>query len=65
MTTTLPDPKVEPTVTVERAGEVLNLGRSSAYAGVRSGEIPSIRIGRRVLVPTARLLAMLGLSADE
>lgn len=55
----LPDPDEEPTVSVERAGEVLDLCRNSAYAGVKAGEIPSIRIGRSIRVPTAALLRMI------
>jgi hypothetical protein len=56
----LPDPETEPVVSVERAGQVLGLSRGSAYEAVRRGEIPSLRFNRRVVVPTARLLAMLG-----
>ena len=45
------------------AGVITTLGisRASAYEGVRRGEIPAIRIGRRVLVPRValdRLLSM-------
>jgi excisionase family DNA binding protein len=43
------------TCTVEEAAALLGIGRSSAYAAINSGEIPSIRIGRRVLVPVAAL----------
>lgn len=53
----------KPTMTVEEAGELLGLSRSSAYRGAASGEIPTIRIGRRLLVPTAKLLDMLGLAS--
>ena len=56
----LPDPNTEPVVSVERAGQVLGLSRGSAYEAVRRGEIPSLRFNRRVVVPTARLLALLG-----
>jgi excisionase family DNA binding protein len=48
-----------PVLTVDEAKEVLRISRASAYEGVRSGVIPSIRIGRRILVPRARLMAML------
>jgi excisionase family DNA binding protein len=46
---------------VEEVARVLGLSRASAYRAVRSGQIPSIAIGRRVLVPTAALRKMLGL----
>jgi excisionase family DNA binding protein len=60
----LPDPEKEPTISVERAGRVMGIARGSAYQAVKNGEIPSIRVGRRLLVPTARLLELLG-SADR
>jgi excisionase family DNA binding protein len=47
------------TLTVEEAGRVLGLGRAAAYAAVRRGEIPSLRFGRRVLVPREALDRML------
>jgi excisionase family DNA binding protein len=48
------------TITVEEAGTILGIGRSSAYELVRSGEIPMIRLGRRFVVPVAPLRRMLG-----
>jgi excisionase family DNA binding protein len=60
-TTGLPDPTKEPTISVERAGQLLGISRGSAYQAARRGEIPAIRIGRRrVVVPTASLLRLLG-----
>jgi excisionase family DNA binding protein len=53
------------TVTVEEAGRLLGIGRGTAYEAVRSGDIPSVRIGRRVLVPRHALLALLGHQKDE
>lgn len=47
------------TLTVEEVAVVLGVSRSTAYEGVRTGQIPSIRIGRRVLVPWPSLEAML------
>lgn len=57
----LPDPANEPTITVPRAGGIVGISRRAAYAAVERGEIPSIRIGGRVVVPTARFLSALGL----
>jgi excisionase family DNA binding protein len=51
------------TVTVPEAALLLGVSRMSAYAAVRDGSIPSLRIGRRVLVPRValdRLLAQTG-----
>lgn len=58
----LPDPRVKPTITVEEAGEILGIARSTAYAAAQAGQLPTIRIGRRLLVPTAALLGMLGIA---
>jgi excisionase family DNA binding protein len=53
-------PEVEPTtLTVEEAGRLLGISRGRAYEAVRTGEIPSVRLGRRLLVPTAQLRRML------
>ncbi len=59
MTTT----KIYPaTLTVEQAGELLGLSRSSAYRAAAKGELPTLRFGRRLIVPTGRLLSMLGMT---
>lgn len=46
-------------VSVAKAGEMLGIGQSLAYAAIHRGEIPSIRIGGRLLVPLAALEEML------
>lgn len=56
---TVADLRSRPTVSVEEAAEVLSLGRASAYAAVRRGEIATVKIGRRLIVPTSSLLRML------
>jgi excisionase family DNA binding protein len=43
------------TLTVPETAELLAISRMSAYAAVREGTIPSVKIGRRVLVPRAAL----------
>jgi excisionase family DNA binding protein len=47
------------TVTVEEAARILGIGRALAYEAVRMGQIKSVRIGRRILVPLAPLKKML------
>lgn len=47
------------TYTVLEAAKVLGIGRSAAYEAARCGEIPVIRIGKRILVPAAALERML------
>lgn len=52
--------ELPPTLSVDEAGEMLGISRRSAYRAVARGEIPTLRLGRRLLVPTPRLLALLG-----
>jgi len=60
-----PDPHLQPTLSVPAAGRYLGLGRAQAYAAASRGEIPTLRLGRRILVPTALLARRLGLMRDE
>ena len=47
------------TLTVEQAGLALGISRGSAYKAVNCGAIPSVKIGKRILVPRAALMARL------
>lgn len=49
----------EAVLTVEEAALILRISRPSAYEAVRTGQIPSVRVGRRILIPRARLDAWL------
>ncbi|MBI4345925.1 MAG: excisionase family DNA-binding protein [Elusimicrobia bacterium] len=42
-------------ISVEEAGKRLGVGRTFAYELVASGELPSVKLGRRRLVPVAAL----------
>ena len=46
-------------LTIEEAGKLLGLGRSGTYEAARRGDIPTIRIGSRILVPKVALLKLL------
>ncbi len=48
------------TLTVEEAATLLGISRAFAYEAVGRGEVPSIRIGRRILVPKAALQRLVG-----
>ena len=47
------------TVTVEAAAALCGISRNSAYLAIRSGQLPSIRIGHRILIPRVALEKML------
>lgn len=61
-TPTLPDPL---TLSVEQAGRLLGISRGAAYRAAANGQLPTIRLGRRLLVPTARLHQLLGLTDEH
>ena len=46
-------------VTVPEAAEMLGISRNFAYQLVREGKLPSIRFGKRILIPIAALEKML------
>jgi hypothetical protein len=45
-------------MSVPEAGKDLGLGTSSSYAAAQRGEIPTIRIGRKLLVPIKKFRLM-------
>jgi excisionase family DNA binding protein len=48
------------TYTLNEAARRLGISRALAYEAAHRGELPVCRIGRRVLVPRAALLRLLG-----
>ena len=48
-----------PVLTVNEAAVYLRISRSLAFTAVRDGTLPSVRIGRRILVPRRQLEALL------
>jgi excisionase family DNA binding protein len=47
------------TVSVEEAARMLGISRGAAYTHARDGSIPTIRLGKRLLVPKAALEKLL------
>ena len=52
------------TGTVDEAAKALGISRNSAYEAVKEGQIPSIRVGKRILVLWGPLMKMVG-AEDE
>ncbi len=48
-----------PVLTVQEAADYLRISRGLAFAAVRDGSLPSVRIGRRILIPRRQLEALL------
>lgn len=47
------------TYTVREAADLLGLSKNSAYQACLKGEIPHLKIGKRILIPKARLERLL------
>jgi excisionase family DNA binding protein len=47
------------TLTVPEVAKALGIARGGAYEAVKRGDIPSIRIGKRILVSAAAIERML------
>ena len=56
-----------PTLTVPQLGHVLSLGQTTVREGLQSGEIdlPQIRVGTRVVIPSVAVKRWLGMPVDE
>jgi excisionase family DNA binding protein len=48
------------TLSVDEAARLLGVSRSAMYEAVRVGTLPSLRLGRRIRIPTGRLLQAVG-----
>lgn len=51
------------TFTVEEAATILGISRTTAYECVRSGELPSLRFRRRVVIPAHVIDALVPLGS--
>jgi len=47
------------TLTVDETAKCLGIGRNSAYEAIARGEIPVVKVGKRLLVPKAALEKLL------
>lgn len=46
-------------------GELIGMSRSQVYEALKSGEIPSFRVAGRIKIPSAALLAKLGIEVSN
>ena len=53
------------TGTVDEAAKVLKVSRNSAYEGVKTGDIPSMRVGKRILILWGPFMRKLGVEETE
>jgi len=63
---TIPQPQDRPTLQLwPQVGKILGLGRAATYEAARRGDIPTIRFGRRLVVPTAALRRLLAIDTGN
>ena len=60
----LDDIEARLTISIDETASLLGLGRTAAYEAARRGEIPSRKLGRRVIVPVPALLEWLGATSN-
>lgn len=51
-------------VTIAQAAAVLGIDARTVSRAIRDGDLPALRLGRRLLIPRLQLLACLGVSPD-
>ena len=42
-------------VSVKQAAELIGVGKNTMYAAVAAGDVPHVKVGRRILIPVSRL----------
>ncbi|WP_448639707.1 helix-turn-helix domain-containing protein [Geodermatophilus sp. URMC 63] len=52
-------------VTVAQAASVFGVDVRTVARAIKNGELPAVRLGRRVLIPRLPLLAVLGVTAGD
>ncbi len=62
--TGLPDPRERPWLTVAEVAEITHEGQKAVRSAIDAGQLPSLRVGRYVRVPTAPLYALCGLTPE-
>ena len=53
------------TLTVDETAKCLGIGRNSAYEAIARGEIPVVKVGKRLLVPKAALEFLLAVGQPK
>ena len=63
MQDTRPAPAIDErfAISILEAAKVLGISRSYAYQMAATGELPTLRLGRRILVPVTALRELVGL----
>jgi excisionase family DNA binding protein len=64
--TSMPDPRERPWLTVAELADITGEGQKALRVAIDAGQIPSVRVGRYVRIPTARLMReVLGITEGD
>jgi len=58
--TSMPEPRV---ATLDEVARILRISRNGAYQAAKRGDFPTVRIGKRILVPLAAIERLLDVGA--
>lgn len=53
------------TISVDETADLLGISRWLAYDQIQRGELPAVRVGRRLRVPVRPLLALIGMTWED
>jgi excisionase family DNA binding protein len=62
---TVDDLRRRPTITVREYARFVGVSKDTVYEAAARGELRSLKLGARILLPTAPILAELGYSVSE
>ena len=62
---TVDDLRQRPTITVQEYAAFIGVSKDTVYEAAARGELAVVRLGRRVLIPTAPVLLSLGLAVAQ
>ena len=57
---TLEEIRTQLTIDIPTTARALGVSNDNAYAAAKAGTIPTLKLGRRIVVPVPALLALLG-----
>lgn len=60
----IPNPDVQPTITVSDASRIAGVALRTGYAAAQRGEWPAVRTGRAVRIRTRQFLELCGFTGD-
>jgi excisionase family DNA binding protein len=52
---------MRPTLTPKEVSRIVRMSRNGTYEAIKRGDIASVRIGKRILVPSVAIRKMLGM----